>query len=98
MITITNMTTNGNFEWDNEIIKVSGTFSKSGDVSGELNSIYCNFADIDSEYQGDNANVYFNGGVPSYNINSANLTLLIKFINSIGTLISELNNTDDENQ
>lgn len=96
MITITNMTTNGNFEWNNEIIKANGSFSKSGDMSGNLVSIYCNFASVNGEYQGDNANIYFNNGVPSYNINSNNLILMVQFINNVNSLISELNGNVNE--
>lgn len=92
MITITNMTTNGNFEWNNEAIKANGSFSKNGDANGDLISIYCNFASVNGEYQGDNANIYFNNGVPSYNINSNNLILMVQFINNVNSLISELNN------
>ena len=96
MITITSMTTNGNFEWNNETIKASGSFSKSGDVSGDLISIYCNFANINEEYKGDNASIYFNNGIPSYNINSNDLVLMVQFINSVDSLISELNNIANE--
>lgn len=98
MITITNMTTNGNFEWNNEAIKANGSFSKSGDMSGNLVSIYCNFASVNGEYQGDNANIYFNNGVPSYNINSSNLILMAQFINNVNSLISELNNIANETE
>lgn len=96
MITITNMTTNGNFEWNNEVIKANGSFNKSGDMSGNLISIYCNFASVNGEYQGDSANIYFNNGIPSYNINSTNLTLMVQFINNVNSLISELNNIANE--
>ena len=96
MITITNMTTNGNFEWNNEVIKTNGSFSKSGDASGNLISIYCSFASVNGEYQGDNANIYFNNGVPSYNINSNNPILMVQFINNVSSLISELNGNINE--
>lgn len=96
MITITNMTTNGNFEWNNEAIKANGSFSKGGDASGNLISIYCNFAGVNGEYQGDNANIYFNNGVPSYNINSSNPMLMVQFINNVNSLISELNGNVNE--
>lgn len=96
MITITNMTTNGNFEWNNEIIKANGSFNKSGDANSDLISIYCNFASVNGEYQGDNANIYFNNSVPSYNINSNNLILMVQFINNVNSLISELNNIANE--
>lgn len=96
MITITNMTTNGNFEWNNETIKANGSFSKNGDMNGNLISINCNFASANGEYQGDSANIYFNNGVPSYNINSTNLILMVQFINNVNSLISELNNIANE--
>ena len=98
MITITNMTTNGNFEWNNEAIKANGSFSKNGDASGNLISIYCNFASVNGEYQGDNANIYFNNGVPSYNINSNNLILMAQFINNVNSLISELSGNVNETE
>jgi len=98
MITITNMTTNGNFEWNNEAIKANGSFSKSGDMGGNLVSIYCNFASVNGEYQGDNANIYFNNGVPSYNINSNNLILMVQFINNVNSLISELSGNVNETE
>lgn len=98
MITITNMTTNGNFEWNNEYIKANGSFSKNGDFGGNLINIYCNFTDINDDYHGDNATIYFNDGVPSYNINCTNLTLLTKFINSVDDLIDELNGVVDETE
>lgn len=85
------MTTNGNFEWNNGIIKATGSFNKNGGIDGELKSIYCNFAEIDDDYQNDNVNIYFDNNTPAYNFNCNNLMLLLKFINGVDTLISEIN-------
>ena len=96
MITITNVTMNGNFEWNdnNETLFVRGNFTKNGE--NDLTSFYCNMSHTSSQTNDSNATVYINNGKVTYNINSTDLSLVTKFINNVSTIISELNNADNE--
>jgi len=96
MITITNMTINGNFDWHNnaENLFVRGNFTKNGE--NNLTFFYCNMSHTDSQMSDNNVNVYINGDQVTYNINSTDLSLIAKFVNNVNTIISELNNTDNE--
>ena len=91
MITITNVTMNGNFEWNdsNETLFVRGNFTKNDE--NDLMSFYCNMSNISSQMNDDSANVYINGSQISYTINSTDLNLISKFVNNVSTIINDLN-------
>lgn len=88
MITITNVTTNGTFEWSNETLQGTGNFTKND--SGEIVQLYFNGSyklDAQSQCQ---LSASKNGSSFYFNINCDNLALIIAFATNAPIIIQEL--------